>query len=164
MTSQLILIACATAVIICGLIAGVFLAFSDFVMKSLHAARTASGIESMQLINRKVYGSIFLTLLIAMAVASVCLAAYASLRMAGPEAVWIVAGCALYAIGVFVVTMVFNVPMNQRLDAMNHASEETASYWAIYARSWTSWNHVRTVASAGAAICFLIGSLTLNAG
>ena len=103
-------------------------------------------------------------LLIAMAVASVCLAAYASLRMAGPEAVWIIAGCALYAIGVFVVTVVFNVPMNQRLDAMNHASEETASYWAIYARSWTSWNHVRTVASAGAAICFLIGSLTLNAG
>jgi uncharacterized membrane protein len=164
MTSQLILIACATAVITCGLVAGVFLAFSDFVMKSLHAARPASGIESMQLINRKVYGSIFLALLIAMAVASVCLAAYTFLRMSGPEAVWIIAGCALYAIGVFVVTVVFNVPMNQRLDAMNHASEEAASYWAIYARSWTSWNHVRTLASAGAATCFLIGSLTLNAG
>lgn len=164
MTSHLILVACATAVIGCGLVAGVFLAFSDFVMKSLYAASPAGGVEAMQMINRKVYGSIFLTLLIAMAVASVGLALYAALGMTGPPAVWIIAGCTLYAIGVFLVTVVFNVPMNQRLDAMNHASVETAAYWSTYATSWTLWNHVRTFASAGAAICFLIGCIVLNGG
>jgi len=164
MTSHLVLVASATAVIGCGLIAGVFLAFSDFVMKSLYAASPAGGIEAMQMINRNVYGSVFLTLLIAMAAASVGFVLFAALYMTGPAVFWIMAGCALYAIGVFLVTVVFNVPMNQRLDAMGHASVETASYWATYATSWTLWNHVRTFASAGSAVCFLIASLVLNGG
>jgi uncharacterized membrane protein len=164
MTFDLVLMVCTAAVVGCGLIAGVFLAFSDFVMKSLRAASPASGIEAMQLINRKVYGSVFLILLIAMLVISVALAIYASVYMSGPATAWIISGGALYAIGVFIVTMVFNVPMNQRLDAMNHVSGETASYWVVYASSWTLWNHVRTIASAGSAICFLIGCLMLSGG
>ena len=49
-----------------GLVAGVFLTFSDFVMKSLFAAEPAAGTEAMQIINRKVYNSIFMVLLIGM--------------------------------------------------------------------------------------------------
>lgn len=164
MTSQLILVTSAAAVIVCGLIAGVFLAFSDFVMKSLYAANPAGGIEAMQLINRKVYGSVFMALLIAMAAVSAGLALYAFLQMTDPASGWIVAGCVVYLVGVFIVTVVFNVPMNQRLDALDHASAETASYWTVYASSWTSWNHVRTISSAGSAVCFLIGCLALSAG
>ncbi|NNJ74916.1 MAG: DUF1772 domain-containing protein [Anderseniella sp.] len=156
MTDDLILIACAAAVVACGLIAGVFLAFSDFVMKSLFAAGPASGIETMQLINRKVYGSVFMALLIAMLVISVALVPYAVVYITSPAVTWIVSGCVLYVIGVFMVTVAFNVPMNQRLDAMNHESTETASYWTVYASSWTLWNHVRTIASIGSVVCFLI--------
>lgn len=161
MTDDLILIACAAAVVACGLIAGVFLAFSDFVMKSLFAASPAGGIEAMQLINRKVYGSVFMVLLIAMLVTSVALVPYAVVYMTIPAAAWIISGCVLYVIGVFIVTVAFNVPMNQRLDAMNHESTETASYWIVYASSWTLWNHVRTIASAASAVSFLIGCLML---
>lgn len=164
MTLDLVLMAGAAAVIVCGLIAGVFLAFSDFVMKSLFAASTTGGIEAMQLINRKVYGSVFLTLLVAMAVTSMALGLYASLYMPSPAAGWVIAGCVLYGGGVFVVTVVFNVPMNRRLDAMNHQAAATASYWTVYSSSWTLWNHVRTIASAGAAICFLVGCLVLSNG
>ena len=156
MTDDLILIACAAAVVACGLIAGVFLAFSDFVMKALFAASPASGIEAMQLINRKVYGSVFMALLIAMLVTSVVLVPYTAVYMTSPAVVWIICGCVLYVIGVFIVTVAFNVPMNQRLDAMNHESDETASYWTVYASSWTLWNHVRTIASIGCVVCFLI--------
>ncbi len=156
MTDDLILIACAAAVVVCGLIAGVFLAFSDFVMKALIGASPAGGIEAMQLINRKVYGSVFMALLIAMLVISVALVPYAVVYMTSPAVVWIICGCVLYLIGVFIVTVAFNVPMNQRLDAMNHESNETASYWTVYASSWTLWNHVRTIASIGCVVCFLI--------
>jgi uncharacterized membrane protein len=156
MTDDLILIACAAAVVACGLTAGVFLAFSDFVMKALFAASPASGIEAMQLINRKVYGSVFMTLLIAMLVISVALVPYAVVYMTSPAVAWVISGCVLYVIGVFIVTVAFNVPMNQRLDAMNHESNETASYWTVYASSWTLWNHVRTIASIGCVVCFLI--------
>ena len=40
----------------------VFLTFSDFVMKSLFASQPATGTEAMQIINRKVYHSIFMVL------------------------------------------------------------------------------------------------------
>ena len=162
MSSQIILFASTSAVIASALISGVFLAFSDFIMKSLAAAHPASGIQSMQLINRKVYGSVFLALLVGMSVAAVVFAVYAFLNISGPAAMWIIAGSASYVLGVFIVTMVYNVPMNQRLDAMDHTYTETATYWTQYVSSWTSWNHVRTVASAGSAICFQMGSLLLN--
>ncbi len=164
MSLDLILITSTVSVIACGLIAGVFLAFSDFVMKSLFTAQPAGGIEAMQLINRKVYGSAFLLLLVAMLVVSMVLAFYALIYMTGSAAGWIIAGCALYVIGVFAVTVVFNVPMNQRLDAMDHESTEAASYWTVYASSWTLWNHVRTFASAASAASFLIGCLALSGG
>ncbi len=164
MTTDLLLIACAAAVVASGLIGGVFLAFSDFVMKSLGAANPASGVEAMQLINRKVYGSVFLALLLTMALASVALAVYATVYLTGPAAAWVFAGCALYLTGVFMVTTVFNVPMNRRLDIMAHESTETASYWVNYTTSWTRWNHVRTIASAGSAASFLIGCILLSGG
>ena len=96
-------------------------------MKSLFPAGPASGIETMQLINRKVYGSVFMALLIAMLVISVALVPYAVVYMTSPAVAWIISGCVLYVIGVFIVTVAFNVPMNQRLDAMNHESNEQLS-------------------------------------
>ncbi len=58
------------AVIATALVAGAFLTFSDFTMRSLAAANSETGIEVMQWINRKVYGSSFLALLLGMAVVS----------------------------------------------------------------------------------------------
>ena len=43
-----------------GLVAGVFLTFSDFVMRSLRAAEPAAGMDAMQWINRVVYRSVFM--------------------------------------------------------------------------------------------------------
>ncbi len=155
---------CAAAIIACGLVAGVFLAFSDFVMKALKAAAPAGGIASMQLINRKVYGSFFLVLLLGMAPVSAFLAGYAYLQMPGPAQIWVIAGGAIYVIGVFIVTMICNVPMNQRLDRMDYKTFEAEAYWETYAANWTRWNHVRTIASAGSSVCFLVGCLLFVQG
>ena len=46
------------------LVSGVFLAFSDLVMRSLRRASPTVGIEAMQMINREVYGSAFLVALL----------------------------------------------------------------------------------------------------
>lgn len=146
-----------TSALIVGLIAGVFLAFSDFVMRSLSAATPVAGIEAMQLINRKVFSSVFLVWLLGMAPASVVLAAYAWAFVDGPAQGWFIAGGAIYVVGVFLVTMLGNVPMNRRLDAMVPQGPATQVYWTTYATFWTLWNHVRTAASAAAAACFMIG-------
>jgi uncharacterized membrane protein len=50
-----------------------------------------------------------------------------------------------------VVTIVFNVPRNNALAAVNPASAEGARLWAGYLTTWTAWNHVRTISALTAA-------------
>jgi uncharacterized membrane protein len=163
MISEWIVTLCGAAVLSTGLVAGVFLAFSDFVMKSLNAASPEVGIEAMQLINRKVYGSLFLALFLGMAPVALFLAVYAFVFLSSAAAAWIISGGLIYVFGSFAVTLVCNVPMNKRLDAMDHSSDEAAAYWQIYYSKWTAWNHVRTVASAVSMGCFFVGFLVLGA-
>lgn len=162
MLSDWFLIVCAVSVIACGLVSGVFLTFSDFVMRSLNGATPAAGVEVMQVINRKVYRSVFMVLLIGMSALSPLLIVFAYLDAAGPAAIWIMLGGAIYLMAVFVVTLVFNVPMNQRLDRAPYAATEAAQYWAsTYWPRWTFWNHIRTVGAALSAVCYLIACINL---
>lgn len=139
------------------LVAGVFLAFSDFIMRSLERASPAAGIEAMQQINREVLSSVFVVWLMGLAPVCLGLAAYAWIYVDGPAQTWFIGGSLTYFVGTVLVTVLGNVPMNNRLDAMRMLSDETKAYWDIYATFWTAWNHVRTVAAALGAISILIG-------
>ena len=153
------------SVIACGLVAGVFLTFSDFVMKSLDGAEPAAGIEVMQVINRKVFRSLFMVLLLGMSALSPFLIAYAHFRVAGSASTLIMAGGAIYLAGVFAVSLIFNVPMNNRLEAMDYSGGEAAAYWTkTYFPCWSFWNYVRAISSGGAASCYLVSSVLLAQG
>ena len=62
-------------------------------------------------------------------------------------------GGLVYVLGMTVVTMLFNVPLNNALAAGGSASEEL---WPQYLRRWTLWNHVRTLASTAASALFIL--------
>lgn len=150
------------SIIACAVVSGVFLTFSDFVMRSLDGAKTAAGVEVMQVINREVFRSAFMFLLLGMSALSPILIGYAYFRLEGPAGDLIMTGGTIYLAGVFVVSLVFNVPMNNRLEAKDYASAEAATYWTnTYMPQWTFWNYVRAVASAASAICFLAASVWL---
>lgn len=161
MATSLMLILTASAALVTAMVAGVFLTFSDFVMKGLTTASPPGGMEAMQVINRKVYGSVFLVLLLGMAPVSAGLAAYAYYFVPGGAALWITSGAGLYIVGVVLVTMICNVPMNKQLDGLDIASADGTAYWVEYGADWTGWNHVRTVCSAASALCFLVGCLLI---
>lgn len=159
MSADVTLFAYGLSGLLMALVAGVFLAFSDFVMRSLSDASPRAGIEAMQIINRKVYSSVFLVWLLGLAPVSAILSAYAWAYISGPAQIWFIMGGALYFVGTFLVTIMGNVPMNTRLDRMAADGPATQVYWTSYATFWTLWNHVRTVASALAAAFFLIGCI-----
>ncbi len=149
-------IVCQFSIIACAVVGGVFLTFSDFVMRSLDRADMAAGIEVMQVINREVFRTVFMVVLLGMTALSVLLVGYAYLYLDGPASTLIMAGGAIYLVGVFAVTAAFNVPMNKALDAMDHSAVEAASYWkTVYFPDWTMWNWVRAVASMASAVCYL---------
>ncbi len=71
-----------------------------------------------------------------------------------PGARYLLTGSVLYLAGVVLVTVIFNVPMNQALASANPASPDGARLWASYLTNWTAWNHVRTIASLAATVLF----------
>tara|TARA_R110002072_G_scaffold21260_3_gene75839 strand:+ start:1075 stop:1566 length:492 start_codon:yes stop_codon:yes gene_type:complete len=148
------------SVIACALVAGVFLTFSDFVMRSLNRTAGAGGIEAMQVINREVFRTLFMVLLIGMAVVSPILMAIAWWRMDGATQALVLSGGALYLVLVFGVTVAGNVPLNARLEAMSPTSAEAEPFWSntFYPR-WTRLNHVRTLGAAAASVSFLLACL-----
>jgi len=165
MTIDWLLVACAIAVVASGLAAGVFMAFSDFLMESFRTARPACGIEAMQMINRKVYASLFVSILWGLFAAAPLLIGFAVMRGAGSACGWIVAGAGVYVLGVMVVTFVFNVPMNKELDVMDDSASETQVYWtSTYLPSWTLWNSVRAFATTVSGIGYLVAVVLLARG
>ncbi|KVO50823.1 hypothetical protein WJ77_21950 [Burkholderia ubonensis] len=139
----------------CGLKAGVYFAFSTFVMTSLGRLAPEAGVAAMNAINVDIVRSLFMPVFLGTTLASLALAILALLNRSEPGAIWIVAGGAIYVLGMFVVTMVFNVPLNDALAATDASSAEGGAFWARYLRDWTVWNHARTVASAAACGLFI---------
>jgi uncharacterized membrane protein len=131
--------------------AGVFFAFSAFVMKALARLPAAEGIAAMQSINVAVINPVFLGAFLGTA-ATCLLVMVASLwRWHSPSTVHVLVGGALYLVGTFFVTMACNVPKNNVLASVAPADPDSASLWASYIITWTAWNHARTVAALAAA-------------
>ncbi len=136
----------------CALMAGIYLAFSSFVMGSLAAMPKPQGILAMQSINRVILSSSFMVLFFVSTLASLGLGVSGLIRWGAPGSPYLMAGALLYVVGMFVTTAGFNVPLNNALDALDPASTAASELWNTYLRDWTRYNHVRTVCSAAASV------------
>lgn len=139
----------------CGLLAGLYFAFSTFIMTALGRIDQAAGISAMNAINTAILQSVFMPLFLGSTLASAALAALALLRWDQPGSAAMLAGGVTYVVGMFVFTIVFNVPLNNALAAVDPAGAASAEVWARYLKDWTFWNHVRTVASTAAFALFV---------
>ena len=154
---RLLFIVTLLAALGCGLIAGVFFAFSTFVMKALARLPTSHGIAAMQSINVVVLNRWFLGTFLGTAILCAVAMIGAILRWQMPNAIYLVIGGALYLVGSLLVTIVFNVPKNESLAALAPDGPRGADAWALYVSDWTAWNHVRTAASLAAAASLSLG-------
>jgi uncharacterized membrane protein len=140
----------------CGLIAGIFFAFSTFVMKALAQQQPAQGIATMQSINITVINPWFMTAFLGTATTCLVLLVFSLFQWQQSGAVYLLVGSLLYLVGTFGVTIGFNVPLNDALAVAKPDSIDGANLWAKYLTDWTFWNHVRTVAALVAAALFTI--------
>jgi uncharacterized membrane protein len=133
----------------CLLVGGVFYAFSTFVMSGLARAGERAGLDAMNGINVTAVRPGLMVPFFGTALISLVAAAWAWADV-GIGASWPgVAATAIYLVGCIGVTIVGNVPLNDRLAAASGApdAEET---WHHYRRAWTRWNHARTIACVAA--------------
>ena len=136
--------------------AGLFFAFSTFVMRALSRLPADHAMAAMQQINAAITTALFG--LAFFGTALVCLAiivaTFASALSSLPAALFL-AGSLLYLVGVIGVTIAFNVPLNNALAGSTVA--QAADYWPRYVQAWLAWNHVRTVLATASLLCFAWG-------
>ncbi|MGF1570613.1 MAG: DUF1772 domain-containing protein [Nodosilinea sp.] len=153
-TPQVYFVLKLLAVLGCGLIAGVFFAFSSFIMGALGRLSPPTGIVAMQSINITVINPSFMVAFMGTACLCIFLAIAAGFNWHQPGAPYLLLGSLLYLIGTVGVTMAGNVPLNNALAMVKPDSPASDSVWARYLTSWTFWNHLRTAAALAAAALF----------
>jgi uncharacterized membrane protein len=139
-----------------GLVAGIFFAFSAFIMAALGRLAPEGGISAMQSINVAVLNPMFFFVFFGTAVLALVLAIAALAGWSPSRLLYLLAGSLLYLAGTIFVTMAFNVPLNNRLASIGAKSAEGAGVWKTYLSAWTAWNHVRTIAALAACASFIM--------
>jgi uncharacterized membrane protein len=155
-TYHLLFILKLLAALGCGLMAGVFFAFSVFVMSALARLQPPQGIAAMQSINLTAIAPLFMAVLFGTAAICIFLAIASLSMLSQSNTPYLILGSLLYLIGTVLVTIAFNVPLNNALAKVEPNSPSGASLWADYLITWTNWNHLRTITSLAAAAMFAI--------
>ncbi|MEI3598635.1 MULTISPECIES: anthrone oxygenase family protein [unclassified Oceanobacillus] len=138
-----------------GLIAGLFFAFSAFVMKALYRLPPEQGISAMQSINSVVLNRLFFTVFMGTSLVCILLVIISLLNWKEPNAIYIFVGSLFYLLGSLLVTAVYNVPLNNALANVIATDAESLELWKEYYLKWTSWNHVRTISSLASSALFV---------
>jgi uncharacterized membrane protein len=140
----------AAATIGSGLLAGVFFAFSAFVMSGLKRMPDPAGATAMRSINVTAQHP---PLMIALfGVSALCLATVvrAGTTWSRPGAGWLLTGAILTLLGALGVTVAVNVPLNDRLEAGTVT-------WPSFLAGWEPANHARTVLCLAGCAALLAG-------
>jgi len=160
MTASPVLVLTAAATLGAAAVGGLFYAFSSFVMRGLDRIGPTAAITAMRGINAEAQANgVFLALFFVSALLGLALGVVAVVQIRQPGSGYLLGGAVLSVLAV-IVTIAFNVPLNDRLAALDPATlsaADAAREWRAYLDPWTTWNHVRTVAP-------LLGSALMTMG
>jgi len=147
MSSSIVTVLLWTAALSSSLMAGIYFAFSGFIMKAFGKIEATHSIAVMNSINASILRSAFIPLFFGSSIVSALLVifSFAHWGEAG-TALTLMAG-AVYFVGMFVSTALFNVPLNNSLARLEPNSSNAHQVWSRYLKTWTKWNHLRTVSS-----------------
>ncbi len=140
-----------------GVVTGLLFAFSNFVLAAIAELPDEHAMFAMQRINERIINPIFLLLFLGTPLA--CVGTMLTSGSAGAAQSPLVVGAMLYLAGPLGITVLRNVPLNNRLAAT--PAEDAATAWPEYVRRWQFWNHIRSYIGI-AALAFLgFGAVSL---
>ena len=144
------------------LIAGLFFAYSFSVNPGLARLEDAAYLSAMQSINRAIQNPVFFAAFLG---TLILLPLSAWLHYSQPVTLrfWmLLASSLIYAAGVFGVTVLGNVPLNDVLDGINlqtSSAQDIAAQRAAFEIPWNRLNAIRTAASAVSVILVIMACL-----
>jgi uncharacterized membrane protein len=138
---------------------GVLFGFSTFVMPAPRRLPAPAGIAAMQAINLAAVTPLFMGLLFGAAGVGIAAIVAAVVDWHSRAGGFVIAGAALYLLGVIALTAAYHQPRNLALGNLDPEGPEAPRAWERYLRDWVRWNHVRTVAALLGAAALAIGAL-----
>ena len=130
-----------------GLVAGLFYAYSCSVNLGLKSLKDAHYLKAMQAINEAIQNPMFFSTFLGLLVLLPL-----STFKAYPNADWRLMGLAtiIYVLGVFGITVFFNVPLNEKLAAFSAdtATDKELSLMRLtFEKPWNWYHSIRTICS-----------------
>ncbi|RYY69816.1 MAG: DUF1772 domain-containing protein [Chitinophagaceae bacterium] len=153
------------AVLLTGLVAGLFYGYDCSVVKGLGALKDDAYLQSFQSINRIIQNPVFFLSFMG------CLlvlpfATWLSFKYASPATFYLLlAATIVYVLAVFGVTIFGNVPLNGQLAKFSISSaneSEIASMRKLFENPWNTFHSIRTVAAIMAFSLTIIALLKLK--
>jgi uncharacterized membrane protein len=139
---------------------GMMYVFSTFVMRGLDRTGPVNAITAMRGINADANSNApFLLAYFAATLLAIAVGVVAVVQIRQPGSAWLLAGAIFGVLGA-IITIAFNVPLNNHLDTVDPASvsaADAAREWGSYFSTWTAWNHARTVTAIVAPVLMLVG-------
>ncbi|MEV4111916.1 anthrone oxygenase family protein [Nonomuraea sp. NPDC049695] len=129
-------LAAILALVLNGLMAGLYFAFSTAVSPALDTIDKDQAAAAMRSVNRKILNPRFLPTFTLSPVVALAAGVLLLVDGAGLPGVLAVAAAVAGFVGSIIVTAVVNVPLNNALDA-------GSVDWPGYSPRWTRWNSVR---------------------
>ena len=140
------------------ILAGVFFAFSSFIMTALGNIEPSAGIKAMQRINIDVFCWPFFALFFGTPFLSFYIGAYALLNLPLSESTLFFIAGLIQIIGSLLVTLFGNVPLNNSLAKLDPNAVDSHTAWKKYLVTWTRWNHLRALACLTTSIIYFSSS------
>ena len=130
------------AIVGAGLVTGLLFAFSNCVMSALAELSNENGMLAMQRVNEKIINPIFMLLFLGTPILCAIIGISSAMSLDASGKLPLLIGAICYLIGPFGITMMCNVPLNNRLAKAELSDADEV--WAAYQIRWQRWNHART--------------------
>ena len=157
--SNIVLVGATTCT---ALMAGLLFSYSCSVVLGLKKLPDQEYIMAMQAINRAIQNPVFFIVFMGCLVL-LPLCTYLNYSIPPSRQFWLLLGTTLlYFVGVFGITAIGNIPLNDTLEKFNllNASKEAiSSQRALFETRWNNLNLLRTIASIGSLVLLIIACI-----
>lgn len=146
----------AFAILLIGIMAGIFFTWSNAVKPGIGKLSDIEYLRALQAMNRVILNKAFIGIFIG-AVIAVTVVPIAHFKLFPDNIFWLfIITLATYWIGVFGVTVLGNVPLNELLDEINLESITLEEIKALRTSIEVKWNNLNLIRSISSGITFVL--------
>lgn len=154
------------AALLCSLVAGFVFAFAVVVMPGIGRLGDGAFLRAFQVMDRVIQNNqpVFLLVWVGSAIALLASAGLGFGRLDGTGRLLVIGATVVYVLGVQLPTVTINIPLNNRVQALDTGGMDEAALQAArqeFAPRWIYWNSVRTVVACLVTVLLLVLLLRL---